>query len=401
VDDSATFLEEVSDQLRQEGYDVVSARSGAEALELLAVQKVDAILLDVVMPGLSGQETCHRIKANPSWRDIPLLMLSGLEEREALLEGINAGADDFITKSARFEVLKARLRAQLRRRQFEDENRGFREQLLRREMEALEVQAVRELADERAKYIDELEKKNLELRRAREAAVALSKELESFSYSVSHDLRAPLRSIDGFSQMLMRKHSGNLDEEGLRLLGVVRASTENMGRLIDDMLNLAKVSRREISFQSTDLSSLARELAAELRLRDPGRDTEIEIQPDLHAKADRGLMRILLENLLGNAWKFTSHTPSARIVFKCEILADGRSAFVVRDNGAGFNMAYAGKLFGVFQRLHSTKDFPGTGVGLATVDRVVRRHGGRIWAEGKEGAGASFYFTLDGNGHTG
>ena len=394
VDDSLTFLEELSDQLRQEGYDAVSARSGEEALELLAVQKVDAILLDVLMPGLSGQETCRRIKASPVWRDIPLLMLTALEEREALLEGINAGADDYITKSNRFEVLMARLKAQLRRCQFEEENRGFRERLIRKEMEALEVQAIKELSEARAGHIVDLEKKNGELRRAKEVADDLAKELESFSYSVSHDLRAPLRSIDGFSQILLEKHRDGLSDEAGRLLGLVLMSTRKMGELIDDMLSLAQVTRKDVSIQTLDLSAMAAATIGELQRRDPGRIAVVVIQAGVMASGDKGLLRILFENLLGNAWKFTSKTPSARITFGTEVTGDGRTAFAIRDNGAGFDMAYAEKLFQVFQRLHSVLDFPGTGVGLATVARVVKRHGGKVWCEGKEGGGACFYFTL-------
>jgi light-regulated signal transduction histidine kinase (bacteriophytochrome) len=346
------------------------------------------------MPGLSGQETCLRIKASPVWRDIPLLMLTALEERDALLEGINAGADDYITKSNRFEVLMARLKAQLRRCQFEDENRSFRERLLRKEMEALEVQAIRELSEARAGHITDLERKNGELRRAKEEADALAKELESFSYSVSHDLRAPLRSIDGFSQILLERHRSELSDEGGRLLGLVRTATKKMGELIDDMLGLARVTQRGISLEPLDLSTMALATIAELRRLDPDRTVEIGIQPGVMAFGDKGLVRILFENLLGNAWKFTSKTPSPRITFGTELAGDGRTAFAVRDNGAGFDMAYADKLFQVFQRLHLVQDFPGTGVGLATVARVVKRHGGKVWCEGKEKSGACFYFTL-------
>lgn len=401
VDDSPTFLEMLSDELRNEGYEVLGARTGEEALRVLADRKADAVLLDVMMPGLSGQETCRRIKSNPAWRDIPLLMLTALDENDSLLEGIDAGADDYIAKSDRFEVLKARLKAQLRRCRFEDENRRFRERLARKEMEALEMEAVRELAEARAGHIEDLERKNGELRRAKEAADALAKELESFSYSVSHDLRAPLRSIDGFSQILMERHAGGLGEEGKRMLGLVREATRKMGELIDDMLGLARVSRREIAWAEVDLSALARETLEDLRRREPERVVEADIQGGIRARGDKGLLRILLENLLGNAWKFTSKAASARIGFRMEPDPGGNPVYLVRDNGAGFDMAYAEKLFRVFQRLHLARDFPGTGVGLATVDRVVKRHGGRVWAEGKPGAGATFYFTLEGNNDEG
>jgi len=394
VDDSLTYLSELAEELRQEGYDVVSAASGEEALELLAVQSVDAILLDFMMPGLSGKETCQMIKAHPSWRDVPLMILTALDERDAMLESINAGADDYITKSSEFDVLKARLRAQLRRRQFEDENRVFREQLLRREMEALEVQAVRELAETRATHISDLQIKNEELLRAKEEAEALTRELESFSYSVSHDLRAPLRSIDGFSRALQEDCAPLLDARGRGHLDKVCAATHRMENLIDDMLALAKVSRKELYLSEVDLSAMTRQIAERIQARDKDRVVDFEIQEGLIVHGDQGLLQILMENLIGNAWKFTSKCRQARIEFFSERKGSSAAVFAVRDNGAGFDMEYSKKLFGVFQRLHSEAEFPGTGVGLATAQRVLRRHGGRIWAEAQPGQGATFQFSL-------
>jgi DNA-binding response OmpR family regulator len=393
VDDSPTFRAELAEQLRGEGYDVIAVGSGEEALRLLEVQSVDAILLDRTMPGLSGQEVCAAIKANPALRNIPLLMLTASQERQAMLDGISAGADDYITKTADFSVLKARLKAQLRRCQFEDENRAFREQLLRHEMEALEMQAVKELADTRAANIADLEAKNKELSKAREAAVNLAKELESFSYSVSHDLRAPLRSIDGFSVALLEDDADRLSEEGRRHLDRIRAATTRMAQLIDDLLGLAKVSRKELSLESVDLSAMAQQVADELRAQDHGRRVRVDIQPGLKVQADPGLLRAVLENLLGNAFKFTRDRAEPQVDLFAELGPGGAPVYTVRDNGAGFDMSYAGKLFGVFQRLHSTAEFPGTGVGLATVARIVGRHGGRIWAEGKPGSGAAFHFS--------
>jgi two-component system NtrC family sensor kinase len=376
VDDSATYLHELADALKGEGYDVVMARSGEEAIELLAVQTVDCILLDLVMPGLGGHETCQRIKSAPIVRDTPLILLTAMENRESMIQGLAAGADDYIPKSSDFEVVRARVRAQIRRKQFEDENRRIREELLSRELEAVEARAARELAETRATLVEELERKN--------------KELEAFSYSVSHDLRSPLRSIDGFSKLLL-DDADQLNPKAKDYLGRVRAAAQRMGEIIDDLLELSRVGRAELRRGPTRLSEIAQSVAVALRKSDPDREVEIEVADTLTADADRRLMKVVLENLIGNSWKFTVNAPAARIEFGSD--RDG-IVYFVRDNGAGFDMTYAEKLFLPFQRLHSTEEFPGTGIGLATVHRIVDRHGGRVWAEGTVGVGATFYFTV-------
>lgn len=220
-----------------------------------------------------------------------------------------------------------------------------------------------------------------------------NKELEAFSYSVSHDLRAPLRSIDGFSQALLEDYGGKVDAEGQDFLRRVREGSQQMGQLIDDMLNLSRVARSEMRLHAVNLSSLAQSIAAELKKAEPKRQVEFVITPELSVKGDERLLRVALENLLGNAWKFTGKRPTARIEFGATQV-DGQQVYYVRDDGAGFDMAFADKLFAAFQRLHRASDFPGTGVGLATVQRVIHRHGGRVWAEGAVQKGASFYFTL-------
>jgi len=219
-------------------------------------------------------------------------------------------------------------------------------------------------------------------------------ELESFSYSVSHDLRAPLRSMDGFSQALLEDHGDKLDAEGKKYLQHVRESAQQMARLIDDLLGLSRVTRSELRREPVDLGALARVVLARLQRDEPERKAEILVSDGLVANGDAQLLGLVLQNLIGNAWKFTCKTPLARIEFGVQ-MNGGRRVYFVRDNGAGFDMAYAGKLFGVFQRLHSAAEFEGTGVGLATVQRIVQRHGGRVWAEGQVGRGATFRFTLE------
>ncbi|SIQ56533.1 PAS domain S-box-containing protein [Aromatoleum tolulyticum] len=222
----------------------------------------------------------------------------------------------------------------------------------------------------------------------------VNRELESFSYSVSHDLRAPLRSIDGFSQVLLEDYADRLDDDGRDSLRRVRAASQRMARLIDDILKLSRLSRAEMRREPVDLSAIARTVADELRATEPEREVEFVIAEGVTAAADARLMLVVLENLLGNAWKYTARHLRARIEFGSECGADGSVVYFVRDDGAGFDMAYAGKLFGAFQRLHGEAEFPGTGVGLTSVQRIVHRHGGEVWAEGAVERGATLRFTL-------
>ncbi len=248
-----------------------------------------------------------------------------------------------------------------------------------------------QLADLNASLEDTVEDRTRELQ-------AANRELESFAYAVSHDLRAPLRAIDGFGLALLEDCGDELDERGRDYLRRVRAATQRMGELIDDILTLSRVSRAEMTREVVDLSALARNTIARMRDADPDRDVEVVIEPDVSARGDARLLRIALDNLLGNAWKFTSTQSQARIEFGCRRGDDG-PVYFVRDNGTGFDPRYANKLFKPFQRLHHDQDFEGNGIGLATVARVIDRHGGRVWADGAPGKGATFSFTCgDGRG---
>lgn len=218
--------------------------------------------------------------------------------------------------------------------------------------------------------------------------------MEAFSYSVSHDLRAPLRGIDGFSQALMARYSEQLDDKGKHYISRIRVGTQRMGELIDDLLSLSRVTRTEMRRKEVNLSAIANEIITELQQLEPERQVEFALAPELIAIGDAQLLRVVLENLLNNAWKFTSNNIQTKIEFDAIIQTDAKVAYFVRDNGAGFDMTYVNKLFGAFQRLHSITQFPGTGIGLATVQRIIHRHGGQVWAEGAVDQGAIFYFTL-------
>jgi signal transduction histidine kinase len=222
---------------------------------------------------------------------------------------------------------------------------------------------------------------------------AANKELEAFSYSVSHDLRSPLRAINGFSQALEEEARGALNETGQDYLRRIIKATQRMGRLIDDLLSLARVSRSQLVRESVDLTEVVESVVAELQEQDPQRHVDVVVAPHVTVDGDPKLLRVALQNLVANAWKFTGKRPQAEIEFGIRN-EEGSRAFFVRDNGAGFDPAFAGKLFGVFQRLHSMEEFAGTGIGLATVQRIIHRHGGRVWADAKQGEGATFYFSL-------
>jgi hypothetical protein len=233
---------------------------------------------------------------------------------------------------------------------------------------------------------------NDDLRLQKAALETANQELESFCYSVSHDLRAPLRHINGYAGMLREEYRQQLEGEGQRFIDKICAASNQMGTLIDDLLSFSRVSRAEMRQVTVDLSSGAARVVEMLRSVEPDRQVEVAIEAGLTARGDETLLQLVLQNLIGNAWKYSARNPAARIAVGRTAI-DGRDAFFVRDNGIGFDMTYGHKLFRVFERLHG-EDFEGTGIGLATVQRIVQRHGGEVWAEGELGEGAVFYFTL-------
>jgi signal transduction histidine kinase len=361
VDGNPSYLHVLAEELRKDGYEVLAAGTAREALQLLDIQTVDCILMDLCMPDLSGQETCQIIKKRPEWRNIPLVILTSVDDSRAMIEGMNAGADDCVVKSADFEVLRARVRSQLRRKQIEAEYLNVSQSL------------------ERAVMVDELERKN--------------REMDGFMYSISHDLRSPLRAIQGFSRILQEESAGELTPDTQRCLGRVVTASRLMAEMIEALLLLARVGRVALKRQSIDVSRLVRAIAGELAQSGPERAVEFVIEDDVRADADPVLIRSVLENLLGNAWKFTRNVESAKVQMGTRREEAGLVYFV-RDNGAGFDPALADKMFAPFQRMHSESAFPGIGTGLATVQRIVGRHGGRVWAESAVGQGAAFFFTL-------
>jgi two-component system NtrC family sensor kinase len=377
----AGLLAALAARVRGEGYDVVSAGSGEEALELLAFETMDCILLQLADQDQSGLAMCRRIKSAPGVRDVPLVLLALNVDPQAMIEALAAGADDYVLVSGDVQVLAARIRAQLRRRQLQDEHRLLRETLLRQQIEAAEARAGAQIALTKAAMVEELERKNLEL--------------EAFSYSISHDLRAPLRTVDGFVRSLGENLHEHLDDKSTRQIQRIHGEVARMNEMIDDLLELSRVGRAQLRRGDVDLAALAEVILADLAAGAPDRQVTVVIEAQLRASADPRLIRNVFENLIGNAWKFTAKTPAAIVEVGCE-QSDRGPAYFVRDNGSGFDMARSTRLFSPFQRLHSQSDFPGTGIGLATVYRIVDRHGGQVWAEAAIGHGATFRFTLPG-----
>lgn len=273
----------------------------------------------------------------------------------------------------------------------QDEIRSLNEALEQRV--ALRTRELRQSQLALLNVVDDLNDSAKQIADANQSLEAVNRELAAFSYSVSHDLRAPLRSIDGFSSALVEDYGDKLNDEGKNYLERIRRATQNMAVLIDDMLNLSRVTQSAFRLEETDLSKIVREIADANQQRNPLSGHVVRIQDGVKVFADPNLMHIVMTNLLDNAWKFAGRQANPQIEFGT-VMKEGRRIILVRDNGVGFDMKYADKLFGTFQRLHRADEFPGTGIGLATVLRVIHRHGGQVWAEGEVGSGATFYFTL-------
>jgi two-component system sensor histidine kinase/response regulator len=407
VDDQPTNQKLLRAQLEAEGHAVLEAADGVEALRVLENKSVDAIISDILMPNMDGFRLCLEIRKKDKFAAVPfILYTSTYNSAQDRQLAQSAGADHYITKPAPIPVILDAVREavqKLRGTMRPAAPKPDEAYVLKQYSEVL----VHKLEEQNFELNDTLKKLQtaqeqvLELNRSLESRIlqrtaeleAANKELEAFSYSVSHDLRAPLRSIDGFSSILLRDHAGSLSAEGQRCLGVVRERAQHMARLIDDLLNLSRTGRQPVAKQTIALKNLVNQCLEEFRDEIAKRNVEIVLGELPEGRADPALLRQVLLNLLGNALKYTRKQPRARIEVACRS-RDGKQVICVKDNGVGFDMNHAGKLFGVFQRMHRSEDFEGTGVGLAIVERIVRRHGGRAWAEAEPGKGATFYFTL-------
>ena len=369
ADDNADMREYLI-KLLSPSWVVEALGDGEAALAAVHRELPDLVLSDVMMPRMDGVALLRALRADARTSTLPVILLSARAGEDAVLSGLETGADDYLVKPFSARELLSRV--------------GTHLEMARIRRAATD--AATELAEARAGHLVEVERKN--------------KELEGFCYAVSHELRAPLRSIDGFSEILLEDHGDMLGTGGQGHLKRVRAAARRMGELIDDLLKLSRIERTDLRRATLDLSGIGMRVADSLRRSNPDRPVQLVVEQGLVVDADTGLMTILVENLLGNAWKFTMNTELPRVELGA-IADNGQRTFFVRDNGVGFDPHYAGRLFTPFHRLHSDKDFPGTGIGLATVRRIVERHGGQVWAEGKLHGGAAIYWTLAAPRHGG
>jgi two-component system sensor histidine kinase/response regulator len=419
VEDSPTQAENLRHLLEVNGYQVRIVGNGREALAAVENGMPALVISDIVMPEMDGYEFCKEIKSRGQSTNLPVILLTSLSGPEDIIKGLQCGADSFIKKPYNGADLLSRLDYVLTNRELRKTDKvqfgieielagqkhfitAERQQILDLLISTFEdaVQLNKQLAARER----ELAKEILERQRAEQAAQKLNvelqatnKELESFSYSVSHDLQSPLRHIMGFSQLLAQNCGDKLDLQAKHYLELICDATQRMEQLIKDLLEISRVTRSEMHYTVVDLSGLAQAIANELNESSTERKVEFVVEPGLKNSGDPRLLRIVLENLFNNAWKFTVKRLQAKIEFGLT-KHNGKPVYFMRDNGAGFDMKYAGKLFGAFQRLHDAADYPGTGIGLATVQRIISRHGGQVWAEGAVEKGATFYFSL-GNKH--
>lgn len=350
VDDVPSNLLVLEGILSSVGCELICARSGNEALRCARSHDFAAALLDVQMPEMDGYELATRLREEVGLRDMPIVFVTAFVDSTAAIQrAYGAGGFDFLFKPVEPQMVRSKV-------QF------FLELYSSRQRLKAEVEAHRETLAE----------------------------VEAFNYSVSHDLRGPLRPLDGFCEVLLEDYAPGLDERGRDYLRRIRAAAQRMGHLIDDLLELSRIGRADLSRRAVDLSALVSQVDRELRAEE-AHPVELLCPAGITASGDARLLRIALENLLRNAWKFTGRQPRPQIAFGRR--DDAEPVYFVRDNGVGFDPTYAGKMFQPFQRLHGA-DFPGTGIGLAIVQRIIRRHGGRVWAESTPGQGATFYFTL-------
>ena len=399
VDDRPENLLALGAILETSSHNLVKALSGEEALKCVLYHDFAVILMDVQMPGMNGFEAAAIIRERKRSRHTPIIFLTAIDKSEnRVVTGYQLGAVDYLFKPVVPEILQSKVEV------FVD---LFKKTEEIKQQAAKLATANQQLAEEiiqRRQAEEQVNKLNQDLQQRAIDLEATNQELRAFNYAVSHDLKAYLNRIAGFSKALQEDYADSLDLEGKSYLRSIHTATYRMTGLTNALLRLSKVAHWELQYESVDMSALAQEIVDKLKQATPQRQVEVVIVPKLVVKGDRELLKIALENLLGNAWKYTSKKTNARIEFglsdsTVEIsnlphASSNTVVYFIRDNGVGFDSSYADKLFNPFQRLHTANEFEGTGIGLSTVQRIIHRHNGQIWAEGIVEQGATFYFVI-------
>lgn len=394
AEDSQTQAEQLSHYLGTRGYQVTVARNGKQALEKALETKPAMVITDVVMPEMDGYDLCRAIKRSRDLRDVPVVLLTSLSRPQDIVKGMDCGADNFIRKPYEERYLLSRVENILTNRELRKTERlqvgvqlhfGGQSHFITAEKQ--------QILDLLISTYEEVVHINEELESNRRQLADANLELEAFSYSVSHDLRAPLRHINGFARTLLEDFAVTIPPEGQRHLDRICEATLKMGRMVDDLLNLSRLDRRQLGLKMTPFNSMVEAAIKDLEPECAGRTIEWRIDSLPSVECDPGLMQQAFANLLSNAIKYT-RGQAQPVIEIGKKTSENQLVIFVRDNGAGFDPKYADKLFGAFQRLHKAEEFEGTGIGLATVQRIVRKHGGRIWAEAEIGKGATFFFSV-------
>lgn len=374
--------------------------NGIDALQSALARKPILIISDIIMPGMDGYELCSKIKSHPDLKDIPVILLTSLSDPLDIIKGLQAGADNFITKPYDEQYLLSQILYLLANRKLPLNNagdevieinfRGIEYRITSDKKQILDLlMSVYEAAVHRNNDLIEAQ---LQLQQSNDNLLAANEELEAFARTVSHDLRSPLSGVVGFATLLL-SDSKNMNDVEKNYLQWILDSGYNMAQLIDDLLQYSRSGLATINPEPFNISQMAAEIYADLQIQFPDRKVNFTLQEGITLVADKALMHVVLSNLLGNAWKYSGKMNVAEISFG-KIEADGSAAFYISDNGAGFSMEKADKLFSPFVRLHTNEEFQGTGVGLSTVKRIIGKHKGTIWAESDTGKGAIFYFTI-------
>lgn len=406
VEDSLIQAELLRRVLAREGYRVILAKDGAEGLTVARKELPKVIISDINMPEMNGFELCKAIRNDAALKDTPVILLTMLSDARDVIHGVNAGADYYVTKPFNEPFLLSKIRDALARPPAHDEEKMKMEIYIgeekfpvnagRQQVMTLLVSTYENAVLQNCDLmnaLDQLKKLDASLENRTREIEETNKNLESFAYSVSHDLRTPLRAIDGFSQQVLKRYADKLDDEGKRYLNLVSDNANRMNQLIGAILIFSRTGRQGMSMAEVNMEGLVRDVYEEQMTAAAGRKPAVKIQPLAPTYGDHAMLRQVWANLLSNAIKFTAKKTSAAVQIGSYVEGE-EQVYFVKDNGAGFDMQYAGKLFDLFQRLHREEDFEGTGVGLAIVKLIIARHGGRVWAEARVGEGATFYFAL-------